>query len=100
MARKKESVTEIHQSALMDHVASKNHTIDWEGVRLPEKEPDCKKRGVKEAIFIRKAGTRTINWDGAATVFQKSSRSYYAARIDSRGAFVALTKGLVSPEIY
>ena len=55
---------EIHQSALMDHVASKNHTIDWESVRLPAKEPDCKKRGVKEAIFIRKAGTYAINWDG------------------------------------
>ena len=27
-ARRKESLTEIHQSALMDHVASKNHMID------------------------------------------------------------------------
>ena len=60
---------------MTDHVASKNHTIDWEGVRLPAtidwvgvrlqvKEPDWKKRGVKEAIFIRKAGTCTINRDG------------------------------------
>ena len=29
-ARRKESLTEIHQLALMDHVASMNHTIDWE----------------------------------------------------------------------
>ena len=50
--------------ALTDHVASINHTIDWEGVRLPAKEPDWKKRGVKEAMFIRKAGTCAINWDG------------------------------------
>ena len=49
----------------MDHVASKNHIIDWEGVRLLAKEPDWKKRGVKkEAFFIMKAGTCTINWDG------------------------------------
>ena len=54
---------EIYQSVLTDHIASKNHMIDWEGVRLPAKEPDWKKRGVKEAIFIRKAGTRAINQD-------------------------------------
>ena len=56
-ARRNESLTEIHQSALTDHVASKNHTINWEGVKLLAKEPDWKKRGVKESIFIRKAGT-------------------------------------------
>ena len=39
-ARRKESLTEIHQLALTDHVASKNHTIDGEGVTLPAKEPD------------------------------------------------------------
>ena len=48
----------------MDHIASKNHMIDSEGVRLPAKEPDWKKRGVKDAIFIRKAGTCAINQDG------------------------------------
>ena len=63
-ARRKEPLTEIHQLALTDHIASKNHTINWEGVTLPAKEPDWKKRGVKEAIFIRKAGTHAINWDG------------------------------------
>ena len=53
-ARRKESITDIHQSALMDHIDRKNHTIDREGVRLPAKEPDWKKRRVKDAIFIRK----------------------------------------------
>ena len=38
-ARRKESLTEIHQSALIDQVVSKN-TVDWEGVRLSAKEPD------------------------------------------------------------
>ena len=63
-ARSKESLTDIHQSALTDHVASKNHTIDWEGVRLTVKEPNWKKRVVKEAIFIRKVGMRVVNSDG------------------------------------
>ena len=47
---------EIHQSALTDHIASNNHMIDWEGVTHLAKEPDWKKKGVKEAIVIRKAG--------------------------------------------
>ena len=69
---------EIHQSALTNHVASKNHMIDWEGVRLLAKEPDWKKRGVKEAIFIRKAGTHAINRDGGAP---PSSRSFLEAAV-------------------
>ena len=43
--RRKESLTEIHQSALTDNVTSKNHTIDWEGVRLPAKEPVGRRAG-------------------------------------------------------
>ena len=63
-ARRKEFLTAIHQSVLTDHVASNKHTIDWEGVRLPAKEPDWKKRVVKESIFIRMAGMHAINQDG------------------------------------
>ena len=36
-ARRKESLTEIHQSALTDHFTSKNHIIDGDGVRPPPK---------------------------------------------------------------
>ena len=41
-ARRKESLMEIHQSALMDHITRKKHMIDWEcetpgkGTRLEE----------------------------------------------------------------
>ena len=62
-ARRKESLMEIHKSAQMEHFASKNHTTDWEGVRLPAKEPDWKKRRVKEVIVIGKAGMHVINRD-------------------------------------
>ena len=44
-ARRKESLTEIHQLPLMDHITCKNNAINWEGVRLPATEPDWKKRG-------------------------------------------------------
>ena len=63
-ARRKESLTEILWSVLTDHVVSKNHTIGWDSVRLPAKEPDWENREVKEVIFMRKVGMHTINCDG------------------------------------
>ena len=60
--RRQGSLTESHWSALMDHVASKNHTINCDGMRLTAKEPDGSKRGVKEASVIRKLGMHTVNW--------------------------------------
>ena len=37
-SRKKELLTEMHPSAIMDHVAQTNHTIDCGSVQLPMKE--------------------------------------------------------------
>ena len=34
-ARRKESLMEIHQLVLTDHIASKNLMVNWEDVRLP-----------------------------------------------------------------
>ena len=62
-AKKRESQTEHHQSALTDHVAVCNHTIDWEGVTLSTKDSDWTKRGISEVICIRKAGSHAINHD-------------------------------------
>ena len=62
-AKKRESQTEHHQSALTDHVAVCMHNIDWEGLKLPAKYPDWTKRGIREAICIRKAGPPAINRD-------------------------------------
>ena len=52
---RKESPMKIPQLALTDHVASINYAIDCDGLTLSAKEPDWKKRGVKETIFIMKA---------------------------------------------
>ena len=46
-SRKKDSTSEYHPSALTDHVAQHNHTIDWDNVRLPLKESDWMIRGIK-----------------------------------------------------
>ena len=62
-ARKKESLLEIHQSAFMDHASRENYTIDCDNTTLPRNEADWTKRGITEAISIRKAGMHAINHD-------------------------------------
>ena len=62
-SRRKESVTELHKSAITDHVGQTNHVINWDGVRLPMKESNFDIRGIKEAIAIRKAGAASMNRD-------------------------------------
>ena len=63
-SRKKDSLTEYHPSALTDHVAQTNHTIDWDKVSFPMKETQWKIRGIKEAIQIKKTGPDSLNGDG------------------------------------
>ena len=36
-ARKKDLGSEVHPSAISDHIANHNHTIDWDGVKFPSK---------------------------------------------------------------
>ena len=62
--KKRESQTDHHQSALIDHAAVCNHTIDWEGVKLPAKDMDWTKRGIREAICIRKGFILSIVMSG------------------------------------
>ena len=64
-ARRKESVEEYQPSALTDHVAQSNHTIDWHVVKLPMSESHCKISGIKETVQICKMGPHTMNQDGS-----------------------------------
>ena len=59
----RQSQTDIHQSALTNHVGQITHTIGWDGVRLTAKEPKYSKKGSIEAIAIQKFGTDMINSD-------------------------------------
>ena len=45
--RKKDSQTELHPSAIMDHAcaAKENHIIDWEGVKFSARDTDWTARG-------------------------------------------------------
>ena len=63
MVKKRELQTEYYQSALTDHVAVCNQTIDWEGVKIPVKDSDWNKSSIRETICIRKAESHVINHD-------------------------------------
>ena len=62
-ARKRQLQQEYHQSVLTEHAAVYNHTLDWEGVKLPAKNSDLVKGGIREAICMMKAGSHPINHD-------------------------------------
>ena len=63
-SRKKQSQTEVHPSAITDHVAKDNHTIDWDKVKFPARDSDWTTRGVKESVEINKIGAHAMNRDG------------------------------------
>ena len=35
--KKEDSVSEVHPSAITDHITKNNHTVDWEEVAYPQK---------------------------------------------------------------
>ena len=55
-----------HKSAITDHADRRNCVIDWDGVKLVDKETNRSARWIKEAIWIRKTKP-TMNRDEGAT---------------------------------
>ena len=54
---------ELHPSAITDHLAKENHTIDWEGVTFPARDTDWTARGVlKETVEIKKITGHEQGW--------------------------------------
>ena len=81
--KRKESVDRMHKSAITDHSVSKNHVIDWENTRIKAREDDTLKRGIKEAIWIRKEQQQNMNRDeGRYTL----SHTYDTLLMDRRRA--------------
>ena len=62
-ATRKDSVGEVHKSAITDHVAQHNHVIDLEGAKVIDKDSNKQTRWIREAIWIRKRGPQVINRD-------------------------------------
>ena len=62
-ATRRDSVGEIHKSAITDHVAQRNHDINWEEAKVIDKDSNKQTRWIQEAIWIRKRGAQVINCD-------------------------------------
>ena len=52
--KRKISTTEFNKSAISDHGVSQNHVINWDGVRVIDREEDIRKRRIREAIWIKR----------------------------------------------
>ena len=63
---KSSAVSEIHKSAITDHVATDNHVMDWDNIRVLDREEDRTRRWIKEAIWIRRS-MPVMNRDEGAT---------------------------------
>jgi len=50
----KSAATEQNKSAVTDHAISLNHIIDWDHVKVIDRESNRMDRRIKEAIHIRK----------------------------------------------
>ena len=59
-ASRKDSVKEVHKSAVTNHLAEQNYVIDWEGAKIVEKDLRKQTRWIKEAIWIRKGGAKSL----------------------------------------
>ena len=59
------------------HVASSNHVIHvgWDEAKIIDQEPDKTTRWLKELIWIRSRGNKTMNKDEGAYRLDKSLRS-------------------------
>ena len=55
-SQRKSSMSEYNKSALTDHTSQCNHVIDWENVKIMDKDSNDRSRLIKEAIWIRKEG--------------------------------------------
>ena len=59
-------VSEIHKSAITDHVVTDNHVMDCDNIRVLDRDEDRTRRWIKEAIWIRKS-IPVMNKDEGAT---------------------------------
>ena len=62
-ATRKDSLDEVHKSAISDNVAQQNLIIDWEGAKVIDRDSNKQTRWIREAIWIRKRGAQVINHD-------------------------------------
>ena len=52
-----------HKSAIAENVASSNRVIGWDEAKIINQEPDKTSRWLKESIWIRNRGNKTMSRD-------------------------------------
>ena len=57
------SLPEQNESALTDHASHDNHVTNWPASTILHRESDRSTRWIKEAVFIRNKGWRSVNQD-------------------------------------
>ena len=60
---KHSTTSEQNKSAITDHVATENHVIGWDKAKIMDREQNRNRRLIKESIWIRKRGHKTLNRD-------------------------------------
>ena len=64
-SQRKSSQAEFNKSAITDHATQNNHVIDWENIKIIDKDSNTKVRLIKESIWIRKERTAMNRDEGA-----------------------------------
>ena len=58
---RKDSVGEIHKSAITDHVAQQNYVINWEEAKVIDQDSDKQTRSIREGLINRDDGTSSLS---------------------------------------
>ena len=105
-SERKSSLTTFNKSAITDHVIQNNHIIDWNRVKVIDREGDTRTGQVKEAIHIKRRsstmkGTRgPTSYRGPTTLFSPlTSAAGEIADLTEGSQFGARKKDEVSSEI-
>jgi len=64
----KELATKTNKSAITDHVAKKNHVINWSSAKILDRESHQKTQKLKECIYIHKE-VNCMNRDKEPTTY-------------------------------
>ena len=59
-ASRKDSVEEVHKSAVTDHIAEQNHVIDWEGAKIVEKDSNKQTRWSERQFGSGRGGPKSL----------------------------------------
>ena len=69
------SASEMHKSAITDHMIQENHVANWAEVKVLDQDQDTNARRVREAIWIRRHNTMNRD-EGAYTTTQVYSTEH------------------------